>query len=560
MNMLNPANRATGGDGVGFSSPSTPSHKGVLNGQVAQLVEKVSSAVQPIFDRISQFLSRVSKEFKALFMSARTEVNVAASKLPFFGRTTSYADEMPDRILDGNCDNFLRKEIFGPYIKQIRSFLMKNSDLEGNIARLQDSDLKTQVSQLYQHLKSKPKDLSIDVDREFFHKFIQLLRSCRDGVIQYPDQSEEAYLNVRGCLDQFVKDYMMSAVFFEEGLEFLHSRGLSRSSSLNGDISQLPAIIDGTYEQLSANSPHGNYPGLYDPFLLGNYPYSNYYLQTNSGKRVSVIRCSNIASDRQGESGKLFPVGEQFKMFLDAYQREGKKHLYVNMMIRNLPGANESARSQAIEDLEDEYLGTYNVICIDRNSDLYFQKGQYAAQDNASEFMGALKGHLFNDHFYYWSKELNRDEWQGEVFAIIDGIHQKYFGSKEVLSLEERKAFIELVYSKIIDALIGKLEPNSTNFSCKTCIDRGVLTQVVMYLYYLLETSEEITDEQLNYMLCMIFLPAMLTGNRPIQKKYFDQLIIAAKAMIENYKTRRDQQYTSDSAVTAVEMNKVRSS
>lgn len=335
---------------------------------------------------------------------------------------------------------------------------------------------------------------------------------------------------------------MMGVNLYEPGMEFLYSRGLSKS--LSNSPEKLPSILENVFNQLKNNRVNGFVLGLYDPFQMGNLPLRNYTLKMGE-MTTTVFRCSSVSRDTEkDENGKLIKacVGEQFKLFLDTYARLGKNHFYVNLMKRSLPDEDESARSDAIESLEKTHMGSVNVISLDRNSKFYQQTNEYSERhyDNIEIFKRSFEDHLFDGRFFYWSKDLSKEQWRSDVKQIIEEVHDTYFKCQKEVVVAERIAFIEIVYCLIIDQLIAKFEPDSCNFSCMNCIDRGGLTNSLMFFYYLTKTQGNIQPEQINQLIYLTFAPALLVSNRQIHKLYLDHLIIAIHRLLITTKSKQD--------------------
>lgn len=429
----------------------------------------------------------------------------------------------PKVYFDGDCINFLQESIYKSYLMQLNVFLNQNHLLKNNIEKLPASPFRESALNLYNHLLNKPN--SEKMNREYQACLIENLRAyqiahCSLGVIEDP-----SLFTVIHAFDGFIQNYMKDVICYKPSMDFFNQI-CQEKECWNGQMDELAFKLEAVYQKLDeATTCAGVLPGLYDPFELGNIPYQTFQLYTNE-KTIHVFRCPNIVKDEEIEEALLTnaSVGEQFKLYLDACRREGKKHLYVNMMYRQIPGKSESLRSRLIEELELEYPGTLNVISLDRNSIFYHQTGVFEKINDATAFKFHLKKHL-NSNYYYWTKDLDQIEWQAQLDVIVETIHQCNYSDTETLDLEQRKAFIELTYIKIIEAVLKISNSDNCNFSCKSCIDRGGITYAIMYLYYLFKSQGKINAEQFNYLLYLTFVPALLVGNRPLQKNYFDRLI-----------------------------------
>lgn len=435
--------------------------------------------------------------------------------------------------LDGDCKNFLRTELFKPYLEQLKVFLDQYPLLPTHIDQLPSSPFQKSFLKFYQHLNHPPVQYSSGINRIYYTQFLTLLRNCQKEAKAFSSQTDESIILVRNFLDKFIQYYMKEMIFYHHGMDFLYKAGVSKNLAINKP-SEIGPVLSQGLKQISHHKNQGMVTGLFDPNLLGNIPYQTFTLESKHGKSITVFRCANLTMDEERVGNNLTKsnAGQQFNLFFDAYSREGKKHLYINLMKRKMPNENESIRSQVIENLEADYPGALNVVSLDRNSSFYFQSYPYLNLNQSNDFKNQFKKHLKNDKFYYWSKNVDVQDLHKEIDAIIEHIHHTYFQSAESLSLDKRQAFIELAYCMIIDTLIAKVEPDSCNFSCKSCIDRGGITNATMYLYYLIKKQRTIKPEQFNYLQYLTLLPALLVGNRQIQSSYFQRLVTFAKVFL----------------------------
>lgn len=419
---------------------------------------------------------------------------------------------------DGSCDNFVRSEFFVPYIVKLKDLFFQKSTLKDEIKALDESDLKTSMKKLYEHMYLVQDTYDVDKNHAYFSTFMNLLRSTKKGLDTYQNQEDKNFKAVQAFIYQFVENYMMSIDYRSEGMEFLHQKGLEQLQIFSPK--DLSKQLEKAYNQININKNVGCHPGLYDPFLLGNMPTTTYQIGN-----CKIIRCPNFVADSlsdDSEKIKIFPIGEQVELFLDSYKKTGKKHLTINMMERNSPvPINENGRCVSIEKLEQKYKGTLNTVTIDRNSEFYSQTNY--ANNDAQTFKKDLLTHLFSNH-YYWTTELDLVEWKNEVGHILDIVHQENFNSEIALNKEARKAFIEISYAAIIDSLIKKFNPSSANFSCKSCIDRGMLTQLIFYFYQKFKSGAKLDQKDFEQILFMTFIPALLVGNRAPMKNHFDSI------------------------------------
>lgn len=244
-----------------------------------------------------------------------------------------------------------------------------------------------------------------------------------------------------------------------------------------------------------------------DSFAEGNLP----FLQFTLPGKTQVIRMGLPIVERPYLQNLILtpPLNPEFVAFI----RMQKRHLYVNLMKRE---GSEAPNSLAIESLEKREP-TFSAVTLDKNSDFYWQQGEFPSESKAfkQEFYNKMvdpKG------TYYWSLQLT--DWNRELKAILDKVHQKYFNQKLELSKQERQDFIELSYLEILDRLVAFLQPDSMNITCKHAIDRGPSLAVLWQLKLGLANENEAA--------ALLLAPPLLMHNRTGHEPRLERFTSAA--------------------------------
>lgn len=194
-----------------------------------------------------------------------------------------------------------------------------------------------------------------------------------------------------------------------------------------------------------------------------------------------------------------------------AFVRSQDRYLYVNLMKRS---GLEGPFSHALESLE-EIEPTFAVVTLDKNSDFYWQKGDYP--ESSQEFKGLfLKKMLDPKGDYYWSKHLKLN-----LKDLLEEVDIAYFDRKDKLSRPERKDFIELTYLEILDHLKETLAPSTMNITCKHAIDRAPSLAVLWQLKHHLANENEVA--------ALLLAPPLLMHNRTSHQARLDRFISAAR-------------------------------
>jgi hypothetical protein len=254
----------------------------------------------------------------------------------------------------------------------------------------------------------------------------------------------------------------------------------------------------------------------YDPRFLGDTP--SHFFKVYS---TQIIRTPAITRDeKRSFFGHLTEsaVVEEFQGFLDGYRRDGKTHLYVNLMA---PHGSEGLRTKAIADLEVANPDQLQLMNLSKDCPFYHQTGKFLSQNNAIEFKRSFCAELFeNKEYFRWPTSWDRARTKTLVERAIDDVHQNQYQSKSNLSLEERRSFIELAYTEIITAMLSQFKPTSCNLSCRSCIDRGAANLALLYA----KTEPGLSNETLA---TIALAPAMIAQSRPMLGHRMERLVPA---------------------------------
>ncbi|MFT4552474.1 MAG: hypothetical protein ACI9S8_001099 [Chlamydiales bacterium] len=283
----------------------------------------------------------------------------------------------------------------------------------------------------------------------------------------------------------------------------------------------------------------------FDPFAQGNLPNvlfkTRYRLENGKEKDVLNIRCGtptyeDLFSIVCGEA----EVNPEFRGYLEACRRFGKKHLYVNLQNRNprFLWKNEAPRCKAIENLQGDFQDVLTVIGLSKDSPFYMQNDGYIEQNEVDKFKSEFFKQMFEvkvSWFYFPDSLLNDGEidFREEVANLIEDVHSTLFEGNEMLDRQERLDFIEIVYVLIIELIIFKSGSDFYNTSCKDCIDRAGGMNSLLALSQNLRQMEG--DGGIDYkdLAAITFAPAVLVRQREIKFDRLERLISSAKKMIE---------------------------
>ncbi|MEI6531784.1 MAG: hypothetical protein WCN87_03075, partial [Chlamydiota bacterium] len=231
-------------------------------------------------------------------------------------------------------------------------------------------------------------------------------------------------------------------------------------------------------------------------------------------------------------------VNEEFHAFLESYMLKKEKHLNITLQNRlsGGPGYNESPRCLALENLALHYPENLVIITLNKNGSLWHQDGKFLILHNSRAFkdaiiddmLGKKGGYHFSHHIHHSS--LNK---------LTELIHEEFFASRHVLSLEERKDFIELLYTHIIEYLLETMHPDSVNITCKDGIDRAGTSSALYFVYHHLKRKGSLSAAQIAHLKTILFAPALLVKKRPPTYERFRRFQSCANRLLNHYNMRQ---------------------
>lgn len=243
----------------------------------------------------------------------------------------------------------------------------------------------------------------------------------------------------------------------------------------------------------------------YDPRILGDTPSSFFKVHD-----TQIIRTPAVTADnKRSFFGTLTKASivEEFRGFLQHYQQEKKTHLYINLMA---PTGSEKVRTNALEDLEKENKIVFQLVTLSKDSSFYHQTDPFARKDNAEFFKKDFIEQMFgNSPHFHWPISWDLPETKEFCRQAVETIHEKYFNSSNVLKIEQRRDFIELAYTEIIETLLVHKKPASCNISCRSCVDRGAAN--LSLLYAKTPSTKEAKEETL---VTIALAPAIIAQSR----------------------------------------------
>ncbi len=262
----------------------------------------------------------------------------------------------------------------------------------------------------------------------------------------------------------------------------------------------------------------------FDPFAQYNIPDQLFSLYHQENKITNLRIPSPTIQEYIHKAG----IVEEFKGFLRGYQYDvrKKKHLLVNLQDRT--SWKEHFRSIALEELQnnDEFSKTLTVVTLAKDTEFYEQLPPYDLDSHADVFISHFQEQLHDENCgFYFPDSIKKEIFPKFVNGVIAAIHRVFFNGKNVLSVSNRRDFIEIFYLFLELKLIDIVQPDSFSLTCKDGVDVGQAASVLLYLFIgALNGGDDIKKAN-----GMIYLPALLVRERVMQQERFNRMIDALK-------------------------------
>lgn len=248
----------------------------------------------------------------------------------------------------------------------------------------------------------------------------------------------------------------------------------------------------------------------FDPLFLENFP-SHLFDFSMGKKKISLLRIPAPVYQEQIGSAKIL---NEFKAFL----REcGKKRLLL-FNLQDRTSWEEHGRAESVEKIAKDFPENLTVITLPKNTPFYQQIDEYFDLDASKDFLTALQEQIkgAEECGFYFPESIDRKELLVFATKAVPYIHKAFFDQAASLNRKNRLDFIEITWQFLIIKLIELIGPEYVSFTCKDAIDVGQIQTMHFYSFLKLMSNEEISEEESDFILWMVFAPALIIRNRVV--------------------------------------------
>lgn len=406
-------------------------------------------------------------------------------------------------IMEGGCDRFFDPEIFNEYRKrfkdQIPPVLFTKAEKKDALVQ----DWYKLVVRFNQNCPTR------EHARAWHIAFTNELRDLSRSV--NTSDSE-----VHKKLQKTLEEWMFNRYFKLDIHDILESE-LNRLSDFADKPAKEAMSIHKGIDSSGKLKKGIDVTSEFDAHFYGNQPFSIPSIKLGDGHVVEMVRMPSVTRDVERVESKKHigrfdvtgvEIIEEFKLLLGYLNRAGQTHLYVNLMSRT--DGNEAIRAKKFEEYSNGEGSNLIVMTLDKDSPFWYQTG--GQDQKAADFKAEFIAKMFEDKGrFFFSNSIDRTWLKDQIAEILDVVHSTNFGSREILTPNDKRNFIEMSYCHLIERVMMKYHPKTANLSCKHCIDRGA-GQIVSFFSYMRHKGLSAVSDL--FLKTISFIPSVLVSNR----------------------------------------------
>jgi hypothetical protein len=278
----------------------------------------------------------------------------------------------------------------------------------------------------------------------------------------------------------------------------------------------------------------------FDPVLHGNDPFRLYSAHV-SGRLVQIIKIPSPTRQEIITKAQMCP---EFLGFLraDVREKHPKKHLMIQLQDKT--SWKEFARVKVLEDMQKdaEWKGNLMVLTMTKDTDFYFQNGEYLTLEKADEFIENFYQQIVSAECGFTLPPfLHTEANQKKIRELLFWVHENFFENRAVLHRKDRLDFIEVFYHFFLLKLIKEIKPDTISFTCKDAVDVGGCMSASFYAFIKLMTQQVLIKQDEDLLSFLFYASALLVRERAVDPQRLHRLISALAAMEVGLKRRGKQ-------------------
>lgn len=289
---------------------------------------------------------------------------------------------------------------------------------------------------------------------------------------------------------------------------------------------------------------------FFDPIYQDNIPNRWYDLQVGDQVIKNVRMPAPIRQDFVNKA----VVNDEFKGMLRSYHETAHQGCHLVFNLEDRTAWMEHSRCTAVERLQEkgDFEKHLRVVTFATNTDFYNQMAPYNDANHSEPFVEQLLDQISGEGSgYHFPNDIKQVLLPTFVPEIIKGIHQMFFGGRNILMRRERLDFIQLTHLFMIFKIIESAKPESFSFMCKDGVDTGSAYSATLFAALRLFNAEELSQRDLDYLNLMLYGPPLFIRERAMLPERFQRAVGIIKAValareehgLESFRNSLDQQF-----------------
>lgn len=288
---------------------------------------------------------------------------------------------------------------------------------------------------------------------------------------------------------------------------------LSEDTALREILHKTP---NGPIRKIISAFIRGDFEDGWDPLAQDNAP-SQIFHFTLQEKEVSVI---NMPAPIRQRSLREAKIVEEFIAFIEeCLVKKEKKILLIDL--QDSTSLEEHARTIALQGLLENKEHNLSILRLAKQTDFYFQRGEYQKEETASIFMRHLEDQILIGGAcgFAYPKGLERGALKEFMQKTSVFIHEVFFSQKKILSSRERQDFIEIFYSFLLLKTVEIEKPDYIIFTSKDGLDASVSTGAEFFFSIKsLFFDHVLKQKDRDFLLWLLYAPVLMLRERAIHK------------------------------------------
>jgi len=187
----------------------------------------------------------------------------------------------------------------------------------------------------------------------------------------------------------------------------------------------------------------------------------------------------------------------------------------------------ERARSELLEKLSEKEMwrDTVQVVTLDTASEFFLQEMQFDKGDTTESFIESYRQYLLDDRGEnYFPPNVEEALFPGFIEKAFQEVQKHYFNSRNVLSPDLKRRFIDVMSHLIQIKLIDTLKPDRVIFIDKDGNDTASIASTLFFMTPKLFHHSAWTEKDVEIYEAILHSSTLLYRERPIRKFKFQRM------------------------------------